>query len=329
MWVSIVLFAASNSIVRVLSDLGAEHAIDGRNVISFCNLLFAGNVCASLVLFAVYRRQWNAVALRALSKADWLSLLALAVLTSCVAPWFFFLAIENTMVTSVVLVAQIEPPLLLAMAWLVFSERVNLVSGIGAGLCLLGVALSVLLQPSTDGFMIGKGELYAAAAAAIYALSTIVARPRIKHIPLGIFTVFRNCVGALFFFFAAAYLYGPVHFADLASPFLWQWMLVYGGIIIVGGQLSWFTGLRTARWIDVSLATSSAPIAGVLGAFLILGEQPMLAHYVGGGVLVLGIIVGLLGARPGRARVDSEPPPSLDEPGAALDAECKVGFKGV
>lgn len=46
LWFSVLVFAASNSVVRLLSDLSAQHAIDGRNAISFCNLLFAGNACA-------------------------------------------------------------------------------------------------------------------------------------------------------------------------------------------------------------------------------------------------------------------------------------------
>ena len=233
------------------------------------------------------------------------------------------------MVTSVVLLAQVAPPLVLVLSWLVFSERGGVVSIVGGGLCLLGVALSVLLQPMMSSLTLGKGELYAASAAVIYAVSTIIARPRLHNIPLGIFTVFRNAVGTVFFFSVASYLYGLGHFTDLTSPFLWKWMLVYGGIIIVGGQLTWFTGLKSARSIDVSLATSSSPIAGVLGAFLILGEQPTPAQLIGGGVLIVGIAVGLLGGRAKAPAEEAEPPILADDAAAALEAECRTGFKGV
>lgn len=326
LWLSVLLFAASNSIVRILSDLGAQNPIDGRNAISFCNLLFAGNMCAVIALFAIYWKHWTPSNLRALSGGDWICLVTLALLTSALAPWFFFVAIENTMVTSVVLIAQIEPPLVLVLCFLLFGERVSTWSALGATLCVVGVALSVLLQPTAGGLMIGKGEFFAAAAASIYAMSTIIARPRLDRIPLGIFTVFRNAVGTAFFFVAASYLYGVEHFMDVTSPFLWQWMLVYGGIIIVGGQVLWFTGLRTARSIDVSLATASSPIAGVLAAFLILGERPLSAQYIGGGVLVLGIGVGLLGSRRRAVEVPEEP---LEDAASALEAECRAGFKGV
>jgi drug/metabolite transporter (DMT)-like permease len=292
-------------------------------------LLFAGNMCAVLALLAVFRKHWSVENLRRPTRNDWLSLIVLALLTSALAPWFFFIALENAMITSVVLLAQIEPPLVLVLSWLVFGERFGFLSATGAALCVVGVALSVLLQPSEAGIMIGKGEIFAALAAAIYAISTIIARPRLNRIPLGIFTVFRNAVGAMFFFIAVTYLYGLEHFADVTSPFLWQWMLVYGGVIIVGGQVFWFTGLKTARSIDVSLATSASPVAGVLAAYLILGERPLAAQLIGGGVLLLGIAIGLAGGRRRKGEGVQEVIEPIDKTRSALEAECKTGFKGV
>ena len=326
LWISILVFAASSSIVRILSDLGAMNPIDGHNAISFCNLLFAGNACAVATLSVIYRGQWNRETLRRLSRSDWTNLLILSLLTSCIAPWFFFVAIENTMVTNVVLVSQIETPLMLVLSWLVFKGRLGPWAIVGAALSLVGVALSVLLQAPSDGLMIGKGELSAAGAAVVYAVSTLIAKPLLKQIPIGIFAVVRTGVGTVVFFAVAASLYGPEHFMNVTSPFLWKWMLVYGGIVIVVGQLAWYAGLKSARYIDVSLATSATPIAGVLGAYLILGEQPMTAHYIGGAVLMLGITIGVLGGRKEAVATTDESPASAQP---ALAAEARLGFKGV
>jgi len=114
LWLAVVLFAVSNSIVRILIDLGAQNAIDGRNPITFCNLLCAGNTCAVIALFVIYRKQWTLASLRSLSLTDWASLLLLALLTNTLAPWLFFIALDCTTVTNVVIISQIEPPLVLA-----------------------------------------------------------------------------------------------------------------------------------------------------------------------------------------------------------------------
>lgn len=329
MWFAILVFGAASSIVRVLADLGAQHTIDGRNAISFCNLLFAGNACAVVVLYAVHRKQWTRENLRKLSASNWVFLFMMALLANFIAPWMFFAAIENTMVTSVVLISQIEPPILLFLAWLVFKDRISPWSFIGSVIALVGVALTILLQPSVGDIMIGRGELYAALAALTYAVANILARLRLQDVPLGIFSVFRSSVGTVAFFITAVYLFGPVHFIDLTSPFLWQWMLLYGGIVIACGQLAWDSGVRKSRSIDVSLATSFAPVAGVLGAFLILGERPMLAQYIGGAVLMTGIAISLFGAR---RKVAVEKPKPKTKPTPAvpvLEAEYRAGFKGV
>ena len=102
----------------------------------------------------------------------------------------------------------------------------------------MGVALSVLLQPMVDEIMFGKGEIFASLAAVTYAISAVIARCHLRHIPLGILSVFRSAVGTVAFFIVASDLFGPIHFIDLTSPFLWQWMVVYGGIIIVSGRPS-------------------------------------------------------------------------------------------
>ena len=329
LWFAIIVFGAASSIVRILTELGAQHTIDGRNAISFCNLLFAGNACAVVVLFAVHYRQWTRENLRKLSKSDWSFLFILALLANFIAPWLFFVAIENTMVTSVVLVSQIEPPLLLVLVWLIFKDRIGFWSFAGSAISLAGVALSVLLQPQADDIMIGRGELYAALAAITYAVSTVVTRLWLKDVPLGILSVFRSAVGTIAFFITAVYLFGPVHFVDLTSPFLWQWMLVYGGIIIASGQLAWDSGMRKSRSIDVSLATSFAPVAGVLAAFLILGEQPMQAHFIGGAVLMVGIMMCFFGARQKDTVEMSEMGIKPAKAVPAINAESKAGFKGV
>ena len=329
LWLAVVIFATSNSIVKILIDLGSQNSIDGRNPITFCNLLCAGNLCAAVALFVIYRRQWKFRVLRTLSLGDWVSLLALALLTNTLAPWLFFVALDMTTVTNVVLVSQIEPPLVLLFSWLLLGEGLGRWSVFGALLCVVGVILSVLLQPTTGAFMIGKGEMFVALAAGINAVSTIIARQRLSRIPMGIFTVFRNMVGTIVFFGIANYYYGPVHFVDLASPYLWKWMLLYGSIIIVGGQTLWFTGLKSARSIDVSLASSATPIAGVLAAFLILGERPMTAQYIGGAVLICGILIGLLGGRSGSKKVKRITIRKVDDTPSALKAERGTGFKGI
>ena len=72
LWIAILIFAAAASVVARLVEIGEANLIDGRNPISFCNLLFAGNLVAALTLLALYHREWRPARLRSLSRRQWL-----------------------------------------------------------------------------------------------------------------------------------------------------------------------------------------------------------------------------------------------------------------
>lgn len=324
--IAVIIFAASNAIIRILTDLGAEHPIDGRNPISFCNVLFVGNLVALIVLSLIYRSQFTRAALAKLSATDWISLVIVSLLSGALAPSLIFMALDLTTVNNVVLLGRIEPPLSLALAIVFIGDRVGRFTLIGSALSFLGVALTVLLQTpgaemmQTAGLSIGKGEIFALVGAVALAVSSMFSRKALKNVPIGMFSIVRTAIGTIVFFGVVMALYTPEHFIDVGSPFLWQWMLVYGGVIVVGGQLCWFTGLKTSVASEVSLASSFSPIAGVLATFLLLGDAPTLAQYIGGAVIVLGIICNQIDAQ-----MRSLPP--VVNP--AKELEMEVGFKGI
>ncbi len=231
------------------------------------------------------------------------------------------------MVTNVILVSQIEPPLMLLLCCLLYGERVSVLSWAGAVVCVSGVVLSVMLSRG-GGITLGKGELYAALAATLFAVSTVFARPRLENLPLGILMTVRYVLGTIFFFALAIWTDGAVDFVGMTSPLLWKWTALYGVVVVFGGQLAWYTGMRTSRALDITLATSATPLIGIVAAALILGEHPMPGHYVGGGILLIGISLGIFGSI-GKREVRHEQPAALKMTETSLTAEGKVGFKGV
>lgn len=326
---AILIFASANAITRKLTELGTQNLIDGRNPISFCNLLFVGNLCALITLFLIYGKQLNVQLFKQLSGRDWLGLSSVAILAGALAPALFFTALEQTMVNNVVLVGRIEPPLSLALSILLLRERVNRWVVVGAMVSFIGVVLTVLLQPpgasmGMMGFQVGQGELMAAAGAVCAAVATIISKVTLRHIALGVFAIFRTVLGTIIFFTVALKIYGPAHFRDVFSPFLWQWMLVYGAVIVVGGQLCLFAGLKRSSASEVSLANSFSPVAGILAAFLILGEAPTIAQYIGGSVIICGIVLNQIGV----SQMPTQPP-TTPEVSAAQEMDVEVGFKGI
>lgn len=333
LWLAVLIFGASSAVTRKITEIGAQHFVGGQNPISLCNVLFVGNLCALLVLLLIHRRHWNRRTLGQLSRREWVSLAIVAILSGALAPGLIFQALALIPVTNVVLVGRLEPPVTLVLSIWLLRERVNRWESMGAIAAFIGVALTILLQPVKEplmqmgGFHIGLGELLAVVGAVALAISTIIGKKRLSRVPIGIYSTVRTGLGTLIFFIVALALYGREHFAGVFSPFLWQWMLLYGVIIVVVGQSFWLAGLRVSSVSTASLIGSFVPLAGILAAYLILGEVPTRPHYIGGGVILLGLLLSQVGIqhqttrRVAMTRVSAAP--------AEQAIETRMGFKGI
>ncbi|WP_293128188.1 DMT family transporter [Microcoleus sp. bin38.metabat.b11b12b14.051] len=327
--IAVLIFASSNSLTRKIVEIGQAHAVNGRNPISLCNVLFVGNICALGLMTVIFYRDWNPNTLKALTRKDWMSLTITGILSGAIAPALIFNALAQTNVTNIVLIGRIEPILTLVLGVWLFGVRVNFWAGAGSVISLAGVIVTAVLGSSGQtmtmaGFQIGIGELSVALAAIIGSISTVVGKLQLQSIPLGIFSIYRNILGTVIFFLLANILYGPNHFAEVLSPFLWKWMIVYAAIIVVTGQLCWFAALKNATSTELNLANLVSPIAAIVMAYLILGESPTLAQYLGASLLLVGIILAFIGHRY-EAKVNRK----LVNPSPRDAMETPIGFRGV
>lgn len=292
-WIGILIYASSNSIATLLVDIGANSPVaGGRNAITFTNLLFLGSLISLVPMIFLFRGDWTRANLHRLSRHDWGLLTASAFLSSALTPGLFFFALEHSSVTNVVLVSRIEPPLFLLAAGLFLKERVD-ARAFGAGLvALCGAMLMISLRESGDLCVLGLGEVAAIAATLSYIASAIVARRALKAIPMGIFSIYRTAAGTLIYFLLICALQGPQQFQDILSPVLLKWVWAYAVIVFVIGQLAWFFALKYARSGDMALASSFSPVAGIVFAMLLLGENPGPGLLPGGALILLAICIG-------------------------------------
>lgn len=299
LWTAILIFAASNSVTYRIIEIGEQHSVNGRNPISLCNILFVGNLCAFALMMLIFYKEWTLRNLRQLTRGDWISLTIIAILSGALGPGLIFAALDNTTVTNVVLISRLEPPITLALSVFFLSSRVNFWTITGSSISFAGVVTTAFLassEPMMKGMLqIGKGELFAAIGACALATATVFSKLRLQQISLGIFSIFRTAIGTIVFFVLAYILFGSQHFAEALSPFLWGWMLVYAAVIVVAGQLCWFAGLRASSAATISLADSFNPVAAIFIAYLVLGEVPTVAQYLGGSIILVGIIFSLIG----------------------------------
>jgi drug/metabolite transporter (DMT)-like permease len=323
-WSALALFALAKSVVHLLTEIGAANPIDGRNPISFCNVLFVGNLIAAATLFFINRKDWTRDNFAKLSRHDWVSIVVIGIMSGALAPTFGFLALESTSVSNVVFLGRVEPILFMFLSAVILKDRPDSWALLGAAVSAVGVFLILYLQGmETGGFMLGKGEIFAILTAITLACGTIISKVRLGTIPFGIFAVLRMVIGAVIYFCWAYYWFGPAHFLDVFSPVLWQWMLLYGAIIVAGGQFLFLKGIANSRSQDVSLAASFSPLIAITFAFLLLGEVPDRPIIVGGSIICFGIFLAQAGSWYSRRREERK------DNADVIEIEGRVTFRGV
>ena len=300
LWLAISIFGSSSAIVRKLTEIGSHHLVGGHNPISLCNVLFVGNLCALGVFALLYRKQLQPAVLRRVSRLEWTNAIVVGILAGGLAPALIFQALGTANVNSIILVGRLEQPLTLLLSIWLLGESINRWEKIGTIGSFVGILLTIILplqQSQTTRLMmaneimkLGWGEVWAAIAAIVLSIATIIAKRYLMAMPLGLYSTVRTAIGTIIFFVVALILYGSDHFMEAFSPFLWEWMLVYGIIVVVIGQSLWFRGLRTTHISTATLVGSFAPVAGICAAYLILGTAPTPAQYLGGSILLISII---------------------------------------
>ncbi|PCI94474.1 EamA family transporter [Candidatus Aerophobetes bacterium] len=314
LWISILMFSAANSIIAKLGLLGAHHLKNGRNPISFCNILFVANIIAGIVLFIIHRKSWKKQTLSTIPQKSWWLMLFLAVISGVIAPSLFFIGLMLTKVINVVLISTLDVPLTLFFAWLILKEKPRIGTVIAALITIAGIIITFILHAKNPMDMemrmtmanVGKGslghffatvpkigEICIAVATFFTIFSVEFGRKVLRQVPTGIFSVFRMIAGAVIFFIIVLSVFGWVHFADVFSPYLWGWMLVYGGGIIAFGLFLWYRAMQNTNASDLSTANSVQPVTGIFFAYLILSEIPDSGQITGGIVIIVGIGIGL------------------------------------
>lgn len=321
-WIAVLIYAASNSVVTLLVEIGDSNRVKGHNVVTFANLLVLGSLISLVPMLFFFGRDWTAKNLRSLTSKDWLILVVSTMLSSAVTPGLFFFALENTTVTNVVIAGRIDPPLFLVLAAIILKEKLDPWAFAGGLIILIGAVAILVLDGDAAGFKIGSGEIAAVVATLSFTVSTIITRASLKHVPLGIFSIFRTVLGTIVYVSFNLFFSSHHHFGDMFQPVLLKWIWVYAILVIIIGQFSWNLGLKHASASDVALATSFSPLAAISIAIFLLGEDPGDGLLLGAAIMFIGIAV----ARFGNWRKAGVQKVAIEK---AIELESKVNFKGV
>ncbi len=291
--ISRALQSLATPIVALLVTTAAGLGAGGEagDAISFCNVLFVGNLCAALVVAFSFGPRRIATDLARTDKRDRLEILAFAALAALLSAWIFT-ALETTTVTNAVLLARLGPVLFAVGSATLARRSLTRSEYLGFALIALGVVATTF---AGTGFIVVRGDVLILASTVVFALVQLISKRLLPRTGLPALVFARNFFSAAVFFVIANVLYGPEHFTDAFYGPLWGIMIVYAAVVIVAAQLTWYRALGAMSPSSVARWTVFTPVLAVVYAFAINGEQPGTTQLTALTFITLGVIVSNVG----------------------------------
>lgn len=285
------LQALAAPVVALLIVTGDKLGGEIAHAVSFCNILFVGNLCASFVVLIAFGPQKVMRQLGTLRFRLAIEILGFAALAALLSA-LIFSALESTSITNAVLLARLGPVLYVIGSALLLRQFIGKFEWAGFGLIGFGVLATIFAD---SGFILTKGDLLILGSTVVYALVTIMSKRLIPQTGLPALLFARNFFSAIVFFLIAQVLFGPHHFADAFYGPLWVIMVVYALVIIVISQFAWFRAISLLPPASVAKWTAMTPLLAVGYAHLINGENPSMVQLTALGFITAGMLVSNLG----------------------------------
>lgn len=211
----------------------------------------------------------------------------------------YFSAVDHMQVGPALLIEYTAPAVVVGWLWARHGQRPGRTTTLGAALCAAGLVLVLDLLSGTDLSPVGVGwALIAMLGCAVY---FVMSADDTTGLPPLVLAAGGMVVGAAVL--AGLGLVGaiplrasasPVSYAGTSVPW-WVPVLLLG---IVTAAIAYVTGIEAGRRLGSRLASFAAlseVVAGVLWAWLLLGELPHLVQLLGGALILAGVVAVKLG----------------------------------
>ena len=199
------------------------------------------------------------------------------------AHWItFFRSIQVSTIAVGLLSVSSYPLFLTYLEPLFFRERMH---GRDVVLGLVVIAGLALVPPSLDlGNHVTQGVLWGVGSALAYALLSLVSRSQVQRYPAVSVVLYQQLFAALCSLPFALHGAGGTSERDV-------WLLLLLGVVFTGvAQWLAVASLRHLRAYTTGIIFGLEPVYGILLAWLLLGEVPVLRTFAGG-ALILGSVV--------------------------------------
>lgn len=232
------------------------------------------------------REQWTKL------RAAWRPILLLGALGVGCYNTFAYIALQYTTATNATLLNSFIPIATIALAFLLFGKRLSALEGSGVVLSLAGV-ITIVSRGSLDillGLSLNAGDLWMLMAVVTWGLYTVGLQWRPPGVDPMLMLAAMTVVGLT--------VLAPIYWWELDSGrHIQPSFAAISGIVYTGifpgflGYVFYNAGVAAVGPSRGSLFIHLMPVFGIILAAIFLGERPSAYHFIGIGLVFLGIVL--------------------------------------
>ena len=192
--------------------------------------------------------------------------------------------------SAAVLLVQMEVPFGVLFAYFMLKEKPTIRSLIGISIAFIGVYI-LTGSPNLDGKFIGAALTIIGSA--IWALGQVLVKPLSKEInPLALVAWLALFSGPILITLSAIFDGNTINYFKTAN--LESWIIaIYLGFIMqpISYGCFYYVLKNNPLYKVLPIVTMGIPPTGLLAAILILGEEPTKELFIGGAIILLGVVM--------------------------------------
>jgi len=192
--------------------------------------------------------------------------------------------------SAAVLLVQMEVPFGVIFAYFLLKEKPTIRSLIGISVAFIGIYI-LTGSPNLDGKFFGAALVVTGAS--IWALGQVLVKPLSKEInPVALVAWLALFSGPILIAFSAIFDGSTINYFKTANLESWIIAIFLGFIMQPISYGCFYYVLKNNPLYKVlPIVTMGIPPTGLLAAILILGEEPTKELFIGGAIILIGVIM--------------------------------------
>ncbi len=198
--------------------------------------------------------------------------------------------------SAAVLLVQMEVPFGVVFAYFMLKEKPTTRSLIGISIAFIGVYI-LTGSPNLDGKFFGAALTIIGSA--IWALGQVLVKPLSKEInPLALVAWLALFSGPVLITLSAIFDGNTINYFKTANLDSWIIAIYLGFIMQPITYGSFYYVLKNNPLYKVlPIVTMGIPLTGLLAAIFLLGEEPTRQLFIGGAIILLGVVMIVFGSK--------------------------------